>query len=161
MSDDIMKQAAEAVVEVKKGFEAYKEANDARLKEIEAKGAADPLLEQKLAKIDEALNAANETAEKAFLAVKRSQRVITDEKGNEIDLDAKAQQWANITATAYEQRPFDMNAKSMAEYKAAGLTYLRKGDNALTPEERKALSVGFDPSGGYVVYPDMSGQIVT
>jgi HK97 family phage major capsid protein len=161
MSEDIMKQAAEAVVEVKKGFEAYKEANDARLKEIEAKGAADPLLEQKLARIDEALNAANETAEKAFLAVKRSQRVITDEKGNEIDLDAKAQTWANVTATAYEQRPFDMNAKAMEDYRQAGLRYMAKGMDALSADERKALSVGFDPSGGYVVYPDMSGQIVT
>ena len=161
MSEDIMKEAAAAVVEVKKGFEAYKEANDARLKEIEAKGKADPVLEEKLAKIDADLDAKQKAIDDAFLAIKRSQRVVTDANGNEIDLDAKAQHWANVTATAYEQRPFDMNAKAMAEYQAAGTQYMRKGMDALSADERKSLSVGFDPSGGYVVYPDMSGQIVT
>jgi HK97 family phage major capsid protein len=160
MSDDIMKQAAEAVKEVKKGFEAYKESNDLRLKEIEAKGAADPLLAEKLDRIEASLQSAEVKADEAVLAVKRSQRIITDENGNAIDLDQKAQEWANITATAYGQRPFDMNAKALGEYKAANLAYLRKGMDGLSADERKALSVGGDATGGYVTYPDMSGQIV-
>lgn len=38
-------------------FEAYKSANDARLLELEQKGAADPLLDDKLARIDKRLDA--------------------------------------------------------------------------------------------------------
>jgi HK97 family phage major capsid protein len=155
MSDIDIKAAADAVVQVKKAFEAFKEANDANVK------SRDAVLEAKLAKIEADLDAKGKIADEAFLALKRSQRVITDQHGNEIDLDSKAQEWADITATAYEQRPFDMNAKAMADYKAAHNTYMRKGADGLSLDERKALSVGGDPSGGYVVYPDMSGQIVT
>ena len=159
MSDEI-KQAVDAVNQIGKAFEEFKSANDAKLKEIEAKGAADPVLEAKLAKIETAMDAAQKAADDAVLAVKRSQRVITDEKGNAIDLDQKAQEWANITAAAYEKRPFDMNAKAMQDYRGGLETYMRKGADGLSADERKALSVGGDATGGYVVYPDMSGQIV-
>jgi HK97 family phage major capsid protein len=115
----------------------------------------------KLDKIQADLDTALARSEEAVLAVKRSQRVITDEHGNPVDLDAKAQEWADIMATAYQRAPFQMDAKSMAAYKAAQLKYARKGMDALEPEERKALSVGGDATGGFVVYPDMSGQIVT
>ena len=159
MSDDI-KQAVDAVEKINRAFEEFKSANDAKLKEIEKKGGADPTLEAKLAKIEADLDKHSKAAEEAVLAVKRSQRVVTDENGNAIDLDAKAQEWANITATAYAQRPFDMNAKGLAEYKDAKMHYLRKGMDALSADERKALSVGGDATGGFVVAPDMSGQIV-
>ena len=157
MSDEV-KMAVEAV---NKAFEEFKSANDAKLKELEAKGGVDPTILARLEKSEAALEAAQKTADEAYLAVKRSQRVITDQHGNAIDLDAKAQEWANITAVAYEQRPFDMDAKAMADYTAAQNVYMRKGGDALSQDERKALSVGGDPSGGYVVYPDMSGRIVT
>jgi len=157
MSDEI-KQAVEAV---NKAFGEFKETNDARLKAIEGKGTSDPLIDAKMAKLEAALDAADKKAEEAVLAIKRSQRVVTDEKGNVVDLDAKAQEWADITATSYDQRPFDMTAKSMTEYKAAQAVYVRKGMDALSIDERKALSVGGDATGGFVVYPDMSGQIVT
>jgi HK97 family phage major capsid protein len=155
MSDLDTKAVAGAIEGLNKAFEAFKETNDTNLKQ------RDTVLEAKLAKIEADLDAKGKIADEAFLALKRSQRVITDQHGNEIDLDAKAQEWADITATAYEQRPFDMNAKAMADYKAAHNTYMRKGADGLSLDERKALSVGGDPSGGYVVYPDMSGQIVT
>ena len=38
-------------------FEAYRQANDARLAEIEKKGGADPLSDEKLARIDRRLEA--------------------------------------------------------------------------------------------------------
>jgi HK97 family phage major capsid protein len=156
MSEEI-KSAVDAI---NVGFTAYKEANDLRLKEIESKGAADPLLDAKIAKIEADMDKAQKTADEAVLAVKRSQRVTTDQNGNVVDLDAKAQDWANVTSSAYGQRPFDMTAKSMAEYKEAHGIYVRKGMDALSMDQRKALSVGGDATGGYVVYADMSGQIV-
>ena len=48
-------EARAAMHELFTAFESFKEANDRRLDEIEAKRAADPLLEDKLARIDRAL----------------------------------------------------------------------------------------------------------
>ncbi|MEE2567332.1 phage major capsid protein [Hyphobacterium marinum] len=56
-----------ALSEVLCAFEAFKDANDRRLGEIEAKRAADPLLEEKLARIDAALNTAQSRLDRLSL----------------------------------------------------------------------------------------------
>lgn len=53
-------------------------------------------------------------------------------------------------------------AQSEREHKEAFLTYLRKGfEEGLPAFERKALSVGSDPDGGYLVPATMADRIVT
>lgn len=47
------------------------------------------------------------------------------------------------------------------EQKSAFLHFVRKGEQALTSDQVKAMSVGTDPDGGYLVTPDMSGRIVS
>lgn len=162
MSDQFdAKELAKAVDGVKTGFEAFKEANDQRIKEIEAKGAADPLLEEKLAKIEKDMDTKQAKLDQFELAIKRQNRTVVDEKGNEIDLDAKAAKWANMVARSRGTRVEDFGSKQLDEYKSAFDTFLRKGDEIIGANEKKALSVGTDPDGGYVVHPDMSGAIVT
>lgn len=151
------KELKGAVAAVHTAFEQYKEANDLRLKEIAEKGAADPLLDEKIAKLDETMSKSQERLDQFELAMKRKARVVTDANGNEIDLDAKAMQW-NRSINGKNADPFD--AKGMEAYKAGFKNYLRKGDQIMGAEELKALSVGSDPDGGYVVNPDMSGQVV-
>ncbi len=51
------KMARSDAAELAAAFEAYKQANDARLAEIEARGAADPLTEERLKRIDRRLEA--------------------------------------------------------------------------------------------------------
>jgi HK97 family phage major capsid protein len=160
MSDEL-KQAVTAVTEIKAAFEAFKDANDTRLKEIESKGAADPVTEAKLAKIEADLDAAQKTADAAVLASKRQARVVTDEKGNAVDLDQKALEWADMIARKSGTRATGFGAKELDGYKGQFMSYLRKGDQVMGADEMKALSVGSDPDGGYVVYPDMSGRIVS
>jgi len=60
-----------ALNEVLCAFEAFKDANDRRLGEIEAKRAADPLLEEKLARIDTALNTAQSRLDRLSLEAGR------------------------------------------------------------------------------------------
>jgi HK97 family phage major capsid protein len=156
-----VKEVTKAVENVNKAFDEFKKADAERDAEIKKIGAALPETEAKLAKIEAAIDAAQKRTDDAFLAIKRSQRVVTDANGNEVDMEAKARQWAEVTAMAYDQRPFDMDAKGMDAYREAADRYMKKGMDALSQDERKALSVGFDPSGGYVVTPDMSGRIVT
>ncbi len=159
MSDDI-KKVSDAIESINRGFEEFKKTNDERLAQIEKKGGADPVTEAKLAKIEADLEQAQKIADEAVLASKRQNRTVTDEKGNTIDLDAKALEWANLTARRRGTQVQTYGARDLDGYKTAFEAFMRKGDELLGVDERKALSVGTDPDGGYVVHPDMSGRIV-
>ncbi|GJL97510.1 MAG: phage capsid protein [Hyphobacterium sp.] len=60
-----------ALSEVLCAFEAFKDANDRRLDEIEAKSAADPLLDDKVSRIDAALNRAQDRLDRLTLDASR------------------------------------------------------------------------------------------
>lgn len=64
-------EARDAVREVMAAFEAFKGANDARLDEIEKKAAADVLLEEKVARIDQAVAAAQARLDRAMSQSRR------------------------------------------------------------------------------------------
>ncbi len=157
-----MKELGKSVEAVSTGFEAFKEANDLRLKQIEEKGAADPLTEEKLEKINDDMQKSQDRLDAFELSQKRQSRIVTDEKGEVIDLDAKAHKWAQAGARSRGSSiaKEDFGADQMDAYKSAFNQYLRKDDRALSNDEVKALSVGTDVDGGYRVHPDMSGRIV-
>lgn len=155
-----LQETAKAVEGINKAFEAFKEKNDARMAELEAKGSADVVTREEIKKIEAEMDKLDKVAQDAVLAVKRSQRIAeADDKAAEIE--AKAARWGVSSAKSFgASGAADFTADRMAEYKAANQLYLRKGHNSLTADEIKALSVGGDPDGGYVVNPDMSGRIV-
>jgi HK97 family phage major capsid protein len=159
MSEEI-KKAVGAVEALHVGFEEFKKANDERLAQIEKKGSADAVTGAKIAKIEADLEKAQKIADEAALAAKRQLRVVTDEKGEVIDLDRKAQEWASMNARRRGTVVGSFGAADMDGYKAAFDTFIRRGEEVMGPDERKALSVGTDPDGGYVVNPDLSGRIV-
>jgi HK97 family phage major capsid protein len=159
MSEEI-KKAIGAVDALHAGFEEFKKANDERLAQIEKKGSADVVTEAKLQKIEADLEKAQKIADEAVLASKRQSRIVTDERGEVVDLDRKAQEWASMNARRRGAVVGSFGAADMDGYKAAFDTFLRKGEEVMGPDERKALSVGTDPDGGYVVNPDLSGRIV-
>lgn len=159
MSEEI-KKAIGAVDALHAGFEEFKKANDERLAQIEKKGSADVVTEAKLQKIEADLEKAQRIADEAVLASKRQSRIVTDERGEVVDLDRKAQEWASMNARRRGAVVGSFGAADMDGYKAAFDTFLRKGEEVMGPDERKALSVGTDPDGGYVVNPDLSGRIV-
>ncbi|HWA91814.1 MAG TPA: phage major capsid protein [Rhizomicrobium sp.] len=114
---------AQAHDELMRVFEAFKEANDRRIAELE-KRAADPLSEDKVARIDRALE---------------DQKRLIDEL-------ALAQQRPALGLTP-KQAPLETR-----ERKAAFDRYVRKGDvHGLDAMEMKALSAGSNPDGGYTV----------
>jgi HK97 family phage major capsid protein len=55
-----LKKIGETIDKIGLAFEEYKKTNDQRLAELKSKGAADPLIESKLAKMDEDLNSLTE-----------------------------------------------------------------------------------------------------
>ena len=159
MSEDI-KVAVEAVKDIQKAFEAFKETDNQRDAEIKRLGAAMPETEAKMAKIEAALDAAQKKADEAVLAAKRQSRFVAD--GGEMDLDAKAAKWAVEASLSTKRAAGNFSAKEMGEYKSAFERLMRVNFNVdmLGDAERKSLSVGQDSAGGYFVYSDMSGRIV-
>lgn len=50
--------------------------------------------------------------------------------------------------------------KGKSMYHKSLMTYLRKGNDALTPDERKALIISDDTLGGYLAGSEMTGEII-
>lgn len=148
-----------AVTAVGVAFEEFKSTNDERMKQLQEKGSVDPILEEKLAKIDATIDKNQKQLDDFQLSMKRQPKTVVDELGNEIDMEAKARSW--ITGVQGKNAPSDFGSEEMAAYKSAFGDFLRKGDRLMGTDELKALSVGTDADGGYVVHPDLGGQVVT
>jgi HK97 family phage major capsid protein len=116
--------------EMMRAFEAFKEANDERIATLE-KRSADVLLEEKIARIDRTI-------------------------------DAQARKLDDITLKA--ARPAlggeRVRAQSAPEHKQAFEAYVRTGEAAnLRALEAKAMSIGSNPDGGYLVPPEIETEI--
>ena len=121
----------------------FVKANDKRLDEVEKNGKASAALEEKVAKLSDALDAAVEAKGKL------EERI----ENNELALQRSAK------GTGGEGE--EAKTKAMNEYKTAYNGFLRKGDEVgLRELEAKALSVGIDPDGGYTVTPEISAEIL-
>ena len=155
-----LEAVVQAVDEVKSGFEQFKEAAKQREDELLKKGDVDPLIEEKLKKINDDLDEKQAVIDKLYAAGRRKSITLDGQSVTEEELDAKAYQWASIAAKRRDQRVEAFTHDDQLAYKTAQNAYLRKGDQLLTPDEAKALSVGSDPDGGYVVDPDTSGRII-
>jgi HK97 family phage major capsid protein len=102
-------------------FEAFKETNDRRLAEIERRGAEDATTSDKLARIDRALDDTKRVVDALVV------------KGARLPIGGGRQGQSPAVKTAFDG-------------------YIRTGDVAgLRGLEGKALSVGSDPDGGYLV----------
>ncbi len=53
-----------------------------------------------------------------------------------------------------------MNSEQVVEYKSAFEKYITRGERQLTPDEVKFLNTASDPSGGYLVVPEVSTTLV-
>lgn len=117
-------------------WEQFKHINDQRLQEIERKGSADPLHMEQLGRISSALDNYKQRLDVLETAQARP--------GLELSTKGGAQAGGHAS-----------------EYRKAFCNYLRKGmDAGLEELHTKALSVGSDPDGGYLVTPVMSQSIV-
>ena len=112
----------DAMGEFMTAFEAFKDANDERLDEIEKRYCADVVTTEKVERIDKALD-------ELALKMKRPQLAATE-----------------------KDQP--------TEHKKAFEAYVRKGETfGLSDVESKAMSVGSNPDGGYLVPPETEARI--
>lgn len=131
-------EARAALHEMMAAFEAFKGANDARLDEIEKKASADVLLEQKVARIDQAVASAQA----------RLDRVVSE--GRRPSIGSESGSGApSVSAFGRSTSPFH------GEEKSAFDGYVRTGFGL---EVKAGLSTG-STSGGYVVPPETERAI--
>lgn len=133
-------EARAAMHEMMAAFEAFKGANDARLEEIEKKASADALLEEKVARIDQAVGQAQA----------RLDRVVSETRRPGIGGETAAGS-PSASALGRATSPFH------GEEKAAFDGYIRTGRD-LGLELKAGLSSAAN-SGGYVVPPETERAI--
>jgi HK97 family phage major capsid protein len=130
-------EITERVNSLGNAWEQFKHVNNQRLAEIERKGSADPLYLEQLGKINTALDHYKQRVDGLEVELKRPGVALHEVKSG-----------SGLTPM-------------QSEYKKAFCNYLRKGmDAGLEAFESKALSVGSDPDGGFLVTPAMSQAIV-
>jgi HK97 family phage major capsid protein len=120
-----------AFAEFMTAFEAFKEANDERLGEIEEKLSSDVVTRDKVERINKAIDEQSRLLDELVLKKRRPalERPGRDESG-------------------------------LAEHKAAFEAYVRRGDDqALRDLDQKALSAGVSGDGGYLVPPQVDEEI--
>ena len=121
--------ARATATEMMAAFEALKATNDARIEEIEKRGAADPVLEAKLKKIETSLDRQPTALER--LALEQSRPAIGD-----------------------DPRKGDPEHKS-----AWGAYLRKGDDSGIARLDLKSVNVGTDAQGGYVVPPELDRLI--
>jgi HK97 family phage major capsid protein len=161
---------AATIEEVARAFEEFKKANDERLKQVEAKGRADPLLVGKVDKANTAIEGmltkleAGEAEVKAIKARADAleatlKRISTGAGGQANKVEAKHMaEYAAMYGIEVEKA----DEAVYVEHKKALQHYMRKGSTGKLAEfQAKAMSVDSNADGGYWVMPDTTGRIVT
>lgn len=154
-----LEEISASVVEVKKLFEQLKESNEERIKEA-VKGVVDPLLTEKASKINAEIDKHQKSIDDLFAAMKKKSVYLDGKQVDTEELDAKALSWAKVAAKRRGTDVAEFDNEALKGYGVAFKSFLRKEERTLTGDEVKALSVGSDPDGGYLVTPDTSGRIV-
>lgn len=155
-----------------KAFDAFKKTYEEELKEVK-KGVSDPVLKDRMAKIEKSLDDAVEakTALEAKFDAEKKEREDLELRfsrlGNPASRDEKKAVYIDdlnrlVKAVARDRGKAAelMDEKAYDAFTAAHSKFLREGKEALNADEVKTLSVGSDPDGGYFVTPDMTGRTV-
>ena len=155
-------ETKEAIASVMTAFEEFKAINDARLKEIEKKGAADTVITDKLAKIEADLSKAEDANQKLTLIDKQQKALDELQKqfdqvevmlkratggGNQETKQNRVGDWARAVVTAHT-----MGVANLAEDQRKLLDDIRT--------EYKALSVVPDTAGGYLAPSEYVREII-
>ena len=114
-------------------FEEFKKANDERLAQIEEKGAADSLVEGKLAAIEKELDKFGDI-NNAIQAQKAKDEMLEEKLANFETMLARP-------AAGFDAKEVDTKLVAFDKF-------IRKGQEALNPEELKSLTVGSSASAG-------------
>ena len=122
---------ADAFGEFMRTFETFKETNDDRLAQMERRMSADVVTDDKLKRLDKALDEQKRSLDELILKGRRPERSGTQP------------------------------SRQAHEHKAAFDAYVRRGETSgLADLEMKALSIGSNPDGGYLVPAEVERSVL-
>jgi len=133
-----------AISELGSAFEEFKKAHDQKLENIE-KDVIDPLLDEKLAKIEAKMDSFEDL----------NQNLIKQEAAQEAIKDQMEELHTVVTRpnSGFDGQQVDMAVKAFD-------AYCRKGKEGLEPDEVKALTVSNDTTGGYLAPPEYVRELI-
>jgi HK97 family phage major capsid protein len=140
--EDQVKTAVDAMASA---FEEFKKVNDERLSQIEIKGSADPLVEEKLAKIESDLDRFEGVNQKLVQQQKSAE--VFEQKLGEIEKMLKR------PAAGIEGKSVDMSVKAWDKF-------LRKGKEQMDEMELKALTVGTAATAGNLAPTEYVNELI-
>jgi HK97 family phage major capsid protein len=162
--NEIKSQLDAAVGPVMGAFEEFKKANDARLAEIEKKGTADPILDEKIGNIEAKLSSFEGINQKLTLAEQKNKAV--EEKlaefetmmarlpglkkgagGDGLEWKARANDWIRAVVAAHT-----LGVPNLAQDQRKSIEDVMS--------EYKALNVSNDTAGGYLAPIDYVREII-
>jgi HK97 family phage major capsid protein len=158
-----------AVEQVMTAFEEFKATNDAALAEIKKNGVADPVLTEKLAKVEASLVKFEDANQKATAAALEAKDALAKEKGHIDELETKLNRLSLAGASDPAQRKEELKSKVNTWARAVvgaatvgipNLTAEQQKALADVAAEYKALSVGNDTTGGYLAPMEYVREII-
>lgn len=140
MSEDIKN----AIQEMGKTFEEFKKVNDQRIESIE-KGEGTAYVDEKLANLEAKMDSYEDINQK-----------LTTAEANAENIKSQIEKLETVI-----KRPNSgFDTKQVDEYMNAFDTYCRKGIEGLAADERKALTVSNDSTGGYLAPPEYVRELI-
>lgn len=167
----IEQELKDAIDGIGRRFEEFKKENDSQIK----KGVRDAIAEAKLDALSQSID--DLTGKKEDLEKRmKSEADLREELERKVnmlsvtaktdDIEQKAISDFNIQVKAVARSrglatPGDIDVQGFRAYKSAFDNMMRKDGKALSSDEQKALQVGVEADGGYLVPADTSGRIVS
>lgn len=134
-----------AVEQMATAFEEFKSVNDARIASLEEKGSVDPLIEEKLGRIEGDLQKFEDINQKLTQA-EQSQKGIDEKLASFEQMLKRPQVGVDAQGIDTKMAVFDK--------------WLRKGKEAMDDVEIKALSASNDTSGGFLAPPEYVRELI-
>jgi len=164
----VLAEVKKIVTPLMTGFEEYKRTNEQRLKEIEAKGKADPLTEEKLARIEGTLSGFEGLNQKLVnaeaLEAKRAEREKQmQEQLDRLQLKLQRPGMGSDEARVERKTYFNDWARGVIGAYTTGVPNLPEAQAkaiARATAEFKSLSVSNDTTGGYLAPAEYVADII-
>lgn len=166
---EIQNEVKSAVEPVMTAFEEFKKTNDAALAEIKSKGAADPVLTDKIAKIETSM-AAYENLNQKLTTAEAKAKALEEQQGATAALLAKVETKLNrpglgdSAAAVIEKKTYwGTWARSVVDAHNLGVANLSEDQRkaiARANEECKALALTPDTAGGYLAPVEYVREII-
>lgn len=159
--DEVKKEVKSAIEPLMQAWEAFKDSNDARISEVEKKGAADPLLNEKVQRIESTLSAYEGLNQKLTMAEQQAKAAKEATDRMEVAL-ARIPKGAAEKPTDIKARVNDW-ARAVVNVHTVGIPNLSQDEAKVLMDvqsEAKALGISPDTAGGYLAPTEYVREIL-